>query len=139
MIYVLSCIADTHDYWMVAASALVCGIGSIISMRLAARVRRSDGLRKVHWLLVTGVTGGSSVWTTHFVAMLGFEPPFEHGYDPVLTLLSLFIAIGGIMLGLAVSAATRDSWLIEGGGIARQSEWETGDKEDGTLVSRLMG
>lgn len=117
MIYVLSCITDTHDYWMVAAAALVCAIGATISMRLAARVRRSEGQRKWHWLFVAGVTGGCSVWTTHFVAMLGYEPPFEHGYDPLLTLLSLFIAIAGMTISLAVTIATQKSWLVESGGV----------------------
>ena len=112
----LSCIPEAHNPHMVVGAAVVCTIGAAVSMRLATRVRRSQGMRRLHWLFIAGVTGGSCVWSTHFVAMLGFDPPFEQGYDPLLTLLSLVAAIIGVTLSFAIATSKQKSWLIEAGG-----------------------
>jgi len=113
---VLSCIAYEHDLRGLLVAALVAVLGSVISMRLFGRARRSNGTRKAFWLMQAGIACGSAIWTTHFVAMLGYEPPLQHAYDPVLTLISLFIAIGASTLGMTIAAMTRTSVMIELGG-----------------------
>ncbi len=41
-------------------------------MRLFSRARLATGVQKVNWLFLAGVNGGAAIWTTHFVAMLGY-------------------------------------------------------------------
>lgn len=118
MFKILSCIAMDHDYALVALAALVCVLGSVLSMRLYARVRRTTGAQKLNWLFLAGVIGGSTIWTTHFIAMLSYKTSMMHAYEPVLTLASLFVAIVITTLGLGITALHKTGWTIElGGGI----------------------
>ncbi|HYS47689.1 MAG TPA: EAL domain-containing protein [Xanthobacteraceae bacterium] len=105
MLRVLACVGYEHDRWLVLLAAVVCITGSWIAMRLFSRARASTGSTWAGWLFLTGVATGASIWTTHFIAMLAFEPSVPTSYEPVLTILSLFIAIGATTLGFAVAAA----------------------------------
>ncbi|MDQ0321226.1 diguanylate cyclase (GGDEF)-like protein [Pararhizobium capsulatum DSM 1112] len=124
MLTVLSCIAMDHDYGLVALAALVCVLGSVLTMRLYARVRRTEGLQKINWLFMSGIIGGSTIWTTHFIAMLSYKSSLPHAYEPTLTMLSLAAAIGMTTLGFLVTAMRKTGPTIElggaivGGGIA---------------------
>jgi len=112
----LSCLPSEHDFRMVALAALICGLGSILSMRLLARVRRNQGFRRLNLLFLTGLVAGSTVWTTHFTGMLGFLPPIERAFEPRLTLLSLAVAIAFSWAGFLIVSLTRLGPAIEGGG-----------------------
>ncbi|OJF96814.1 putative bifunctional diguanylate cyclase/phosphodiesterase [Pararhizobium antarcticum] len=116
MITVLSCIATDHTYGLLLLAVLVCILGSILTMRLYARVRRTVGVQQMNWLFMGGVIGGSTIWTTHFIAMLSFEPSLPHAYDPTLTVLSLAIAVGMTTCGLLVTALRKTGPTIELGG-----------------------
>jgi hypothetical protein len=94
MLKVLSCIATDHSYGLLALATLVCVLGSILTVRLYARVQRSVGMQRLNWLFTSGVVGGSTVWMTHFIAMLSFNPPLPHAYEPTMTMASLAAAIG---------------------------------------------
>ena len=86
-------------------------------MRLFSRVRRTQGLQKLNWLFLSGFVGGSDIWTTHFVAMLGYETPVVNGYDPVLTLISLLLAVFVTLAGFAIASHGQKSALVEAGGV----------------------
>jgi signal transduction histidine kinase len=45
------------------------------------------------WLAATAVAMGLSIWSMHFIAMLGFNPGAEVRYDVSRTVLSLLLAI----------------------------------------------
>ncbi|MCV9961300.1 EAL domain-containing protein [Pararhizobium sp. BT-229] len=118
MLKVLSCIAMDHSYGLLALATLVCILGSILTVRLYARVQRSIGMQKLNWLFTSGVVGGSTVWMTHFIAMLSFNPPLSHAYEPTLTMASLAAGIGVTILGFLVTATGKPGFQIElGGGI----------------------
>ncbi|MFN3765647.1 MAG: putative bifunctional diguanylate cyclase/phosphodiesterase [Aliihoeflea sp.] len=116
MLQVISCLVYEHDYRYVLLAAVICVAGSLMSMRLFARTRRTTGARRANWLFLAGVVSGSAIWTTHFVAMMGYMPALQHAYDPAITLISLFLAIGFCTIGMVVAASTRTSVLIEFGG-----------------------
>lgn len=116
MLAVLSCIAVDHDPVSLVAAVLVCVLGSLLTMRLFSRLRNTRGETRASWIALTSVIGGSSIWTTHFVAMMGYEADALAGYEPVATLLSLVLAITVTGVGLAIAAATQRSLLIEAGG-----------------------
>ncbi|EKF60026.1 diguanylate cyclase [Agrobacterium albertimagni AOL15] len=116
MLAVLSCIAVDHDPVSLVAAVLICVLGSLLTMRLFGRVRSTRGAARASWIALTSIIGGSSIWTTHFVAMMGYEADALAGYEPTATLLSLVLAVVVTGLGLFIAAATQRSLLIEAGG-----------------------
>ncbi|KKX29525.1 bifunctional diguanylate cyclase/phosphodiesterase [Rhizobium sp. LC145] len=117
MYRILSCIAFEHDLRYVGCAVMICALGSILGVRLFSRARRAEGLEKAIWLFMGGFIGGSAIWTTHFLAMLGYLPGEPAGYEPSLTMLSFVIAIATTTIGLTIAAYAGRSLLVEAGGI----------------------
>ena len=118
MLKVLSCIATEHEYGLLSLAVLVCVLGCMLTLRLYARVARTVGVQKLNWLFMSGVIGGSTIWTTHFIAMLSFKTSLQHAYEPVLTMASLGVAIAVTTLGLFITAVRKSGLTIElGGGV----------------------
>ncbi|KZM51477.1 EAL domain-containing protein [Labrenzia sp. OB1] len=117
MLTVLSCIAFEHDPLFVLLAVIILTVGSVLTMRLFARVRRTHGSLKYLWLLLSGLIAGGTIWSTHFLAMIAYESPFILGYDLGLTVMSLVVAVCGATAGLLISSVTRRSILIEVGGL----------------------
>lgn len=115
---ILSCMMIDHNFPLLIAALVVCVLGSVLTMRLYARVRRTQGVQKLNWLFLSGSIGGSTIWSTHFIAMLSYRMPIDHAYDPLMTMWSLAIAVGFTLFGFAVTAGRRTGATIEvGGGI----------------------
>jgi diguanylate cyclase (GGDEF)-like protein len=116
MLNVLSCLRAEHDLRYMAAALLVCVFGSLLSMRLLARVRRNTGARRFNLLFLSGLVAGGTVWTTHFTAMLGYESPLARAFEPSLTFFSLAIAVTFAWLGFFITTRTRLGPAVECGG-----------------------
>jgi diguanylate cyclase (GGDEF)-like protein len=100
---VISCLITEHNLWLVLLAAIVCVVGSLVTIRLLERARRTGGLQRVGWLLHTASVAACSVWCTHFVAVLAYDPGTPVSFDPLLTIASLMIAICGFGAGFAVA------------------------------------
>ena len=98
MYRVIECLTHEHDHWLVVAAAFVCVIGSCLSVLISRRILGSTGRRKQVQLALGSLIAGATIWSTHFIAMLAYEPGFEHGYEPFLTALSLAVAVAGMMI-----------------------------------------
>ncbi len=109
-------LVDHHDLWIVALAALACLFGSWITIRLFQRVRETVGARRRSWLVLAAVAGGSTVWTTHFLAMLGFRPDLPSAFDVDLTVASLIVVIAGVGFGFWLAARPGRGPHIEIGG-----------------------
>ena len=109
MMTVLGCVFYDHNIWLVAVAALVCLAGSSATIRLFNRAANTTGLQRAGWHFLTAVAAGSAIWCTHFIAMLAYDPGAPVGFDPVMTIVSLLIAMLGVQLGfiLAASGLTR--------------------------------
>lgn len=116
MFEVLTCIAVDHSLPFLAAAVVVCILGAHLTMRLYSRARRAFGLQRATWLSMTGIIGGSSIWTTHFVAMLGYQTGLVVGYEPLVTLASLATAIFATTAGFAIASWQDRGALVEVGG-----------------------
>ncbi|TKT80181.1 EAL domain-containing protein [Aquamicrobium sp. LC103] len=114
---VLSCLAYEHDHKFLLVATIVCTIGSVLAMRLYDRALNFPALNKITWVALAGLFGGTAIWTTHFVAMLGFNPPFERTYDLLLTSLSLLIAIGFSVAGFWLAASAKWKYAAPAGGL----------------------
>lgn len=80
-------------------------LGSWTALDLFRRVRSHIGRTRQAWLATAAVAMGLSIWSMHFIAMLGFDPGSPVSYDPGLTLLSLALAIGATGGAFFASAA----------------------------------
>ena len=117
MLKVISCIAYEHDYAFVLVAALVCVMTSVMTVRLFDRAERLSTELQLSWILLSGMAGGAAIWTTHFVAMLGFQLPMDHAFDPVLTIASLLIAIGFTAGGFYLAVERTRRLPREAGGV----------------------
>lgn len=116
MFKIISCLAYEHDYSFVVIAAIVCVAGAAMTMRLFDRAARLSADARFAWIMLSGVACGSAIWTTHFVAMLGFKLPFEAAFNPLLTIASLLIAIAFTAAGLHLAAAPPNGMPVETGG-----------------------
>lgn len=105
----LTCLTTQHDLRLLVVAVLVCMAGCFTTFRLYSRMRGARGVVRAAWLLLTGLVAGSSVWATHFIAMVAFTPGLKTGYSPTGTLLSLMIAALFMASGFAVASAQRST------------------------------
>ncbi|OJX80518.1 bifunctional diguanylate cyclase/phosphodiesterase [Mesorhizobium sp. 65-26] len=113
---VITCIATEHNLWLVLLAAVMCVTGCWVTMGLFERARKTLGLQMRGWLFLTAVAAGSSVWCTHFIAMLAYQPGVPITFDPFMTMLSLVFAITGAGAGLAMASNANHRFAPELGG-----------------------
>jgi len=103
---VITCLFTEHNLWLVALAAIVCVSGTAIAFNLYAKAHRRSGAQRSGWAFLAAVAAGSSVWCTHFIAMLAYEVGVPVTFDPILTMLSLLIAIGGAALAFFLGTSS---------------------------------
>jgi PAS domain S-box-containing protein len=96
----------------VALSLAVAVLGSWTALDLASRVQAHIGRARLVWTSTAAIAMGLSIWSMHFIAMLGFDPGSPVAYAPGLTALSLGLAIGSTWG--AFVAATRSGAKLAG-------------------------
>jgi PAS domain S-box-containing protein len=82
-----------HHPVYVAISILVAIIGSGTALALHRRVGAHAGAAQRAWLAAAAVAMGFSIWSMHFIAMLGYHAGVPVSYDLALTTSSLLLAI----------------------------------------------
>jgi NO-binding membrane sensor protein with MHYT domain/nitrogen-specific signal transduction histidine kinase/ActR/RegA family two-component response regulator len=82
-----------HHPIFIALSSLTAWLGAWTALDIFRRVRAHVGALRLAWLAATAVAMGLSIWSMHFIAMLGFNPGAEVRYDVNRTILSLLLAI----------------------------------------------
>lgn len=92
------------DPTFVLLSVVVAILGSWTALDLFRRVRSHIGRTRTIWLGAAGLSMGLSIWSMHFIAMLGFDPGSPVRYDLGLTAVSLGVAVGSTC-GAFVAAA----------------------------------
>lgn len=106
-----------HDWTFVALSLVVAIFGSWAALDLASRVQSHVGRARLVWVSTAAIAMGLSIWSMHFIAMLGFDPGSPVAYAPGLTALSLALAIGSTWAAFIVAtrpAATAGNIAIAG-------------------------
>jgi len=112
---ILTCLTGDHNLLLVALAAVLCVIGSAITLRLFQRLSYAGKGARTAWTFMGAVATGATIWCTHFVAMIAYEPGVQVTYEPALTGVSLGVAIIGSALALTV-AARRFRFAAELGG-----------------------
>ncbi|WAJ29210.1 MHYT domain-containing protein [Antarcticirhabdus aurantiaca] len=96
-----------HSPVFVVLSLIVAVLGSWTALDLFRRVTGNFGRARAGWLAAAAFAMGLSIWSMHFVAMLGFDPGSAVSYDPWLTVASLLLAIGATAVAFFVAASER--------------------------------
>ena len=89
-------LSHQHDHTMLIVAALVCAVGSCLTVMMARRMLKATEPRKRLQLGLTSLIGGSTVWSTHFIAMLSYSGYADRAFEPILTGLSLLVAVLGL-------------------------------------------
>ncbi len=113
----LTCIGTRDDPFLVGLAAVICCIGAAAALRLFDQAENSRSHVRIAWIFVASLVAGGSIWCTHFVAILAFNPGVSVAYDPVTTMVSLIASIVGINLGLSLAAICRRRAMIVAGGV----------------------
>ncbi|MBA4808907.1 MHYT domain-containing protein [Brevundimonas sp.] len=93
-----------HEPIYLVLASLLAIFGSWTALDLFRRARLHDGTVQAGWIGVAAVAMGVSIWSMHFVAMLGFDPGAPVSYDLGLTVASLALAMAGTAVAFAVCA-----------------------------------
>ncbi|MCO6185546.1 bifunctional diguanylate cyclase/phosphodiesterase [Rhizobium sp. L1K21] len=115
MLDVALCLTLDHDLRLVFLAAIVCATGSWITFRLFRRGLDEKGLFALGWHFLAATAAGSSIWTTHFISMLAYEIKAPVVFDPVLTIVSLLIAICGSFIAFSLTSVMGRFSFIAGG------------------------
>jgi diguanylate cyclase len=114
---VLGCFVDAHDYRLAVLAGWLGLVAAITAFRLYRRAYANYGIARLGWLFLTSVATGTGIWSTHFVAMLAFDPGLPTAYELGFTIASLFIAILFTGLGFAIALKPLVAAQLAGGGI----------------------
>ena len=99
--------AGAHAPIFVLLSVAVAILGSWAALEMFRQVRANAGPRAMRWLGATGVAFGLSIWSMHFVAMLGWDPGVPVRYGLGLTALSLVLPILASGVGFYIAHTLR--------------------------------
>lgn len=104
-IRILDCIRVDHDPKLVVLAVLISLISGFTVFAVLSHARAQQGPARHGWSVMTACVAGGGIWSTHFVAMLGFSPATAVSYDITLTLTSalLSIVIAGVAMPLLLS------------------------------------
>ncbi|MGN7612634.1 response regulator [Magnetococcales bacterium HHB-1] len=87
-------VLGAHEPILVFLSYLIAVLASLTALHVARRVlKENETFHRRKWIAVGGVVFGAGVWSTHFVAILAFKPPFPISFDLFYTVLSIVPAI----------------------------------------------
>ncbi len=103
MIDVALCIAVEHDPWFVLLAITICCVGAFVVAQMFERAQATSSLQRFGWIFLTAIAAGATIWCTHFVAMIAYKVDVPVHIDPVLTIVSLIVAIAGTSIGLVVA------------------------------------
>ncbi|MFT8782354.1 putative bifunctional diguanylate cyclase/phosphodiesterase [Acetobacter syzygii] len=113
---VVRCILGQHNLWLVCVAALLCCCGSGVTASLFRHALRAKTNQWYAWLFLTALSSGVAIWCTHFVAMLGYGTGAPARFDPLLTSISLLIAVFGSTIGFTLATCRFARFLPEIGG-----------------------
>ncbi len=116
MLRIYACLTEQHDLRLVLLAAVICLFATNTAFSLYAHAAGASNRARVRWLAATAVVTGVGIWSTHFVAMLAFQPELPISYGPFLTFLSIVIAVAVTGVGFSIAALGTGSWSAWFGG-----------------------
>lgn len=97
-------VLPNHDILLVLLAIAICVLGSFIIVFLFAQAREVPKSERNGWLLLSAFAAGAAMWTTEFVALLGFQPDIAIGFNPAMTGTAFFVGVLIAGIGMAIAA-----------------------------------
>ena len=117
MFKVLSCIVGQHDLRFVLVAAGICVAAALTAFRLFADAKaRPQGARLLR-IVLAALVAGIGIWSTHFVALLAYDPAVRSGYELAGTVASFLLPILGAGVAFALAAEKRTAGWTLGAGV----------------------
>ncbi len=118
-------LVNQYDQILVVISFIVAILASYTALYMAGRVTTLSDKTAWYWLAGGGVSMGIGIWAMHFIGMLSMELTMRMNYDPLITGLSMVIAISASLFALWLVSAPQlhlrrliPGSLVMGSGIA---------------------
>jgi len=92
-----------HDLRLATLAFLISILSSYAAYSLVGRGVEAGPRARAWWIGAGAFATGCGVWVTHFIALLGYEPPVPVAYDVSLVALSLVAAVLISGLGFAIT------------------------------------
>lgn len=105
----ISQLAAHHSIACGVAALVICISAGWLLAQMLHRVANTVGGARKGWFAGSALVAGLGVWTTHFMAMIGYRPDLPLNYGAELTLASALIgivAVGVPLAGTAVIGST---------------------------------
>jgi diguanylate cyclase (GGDEF)-like protein len=106
-----------HQPWLLILSAMIGTVGSLCLFLLLQRSRELTTRRRRQWSVIGAISGGTAVWATHFVAMLGHRHQMEVRFDVLLTAVSIAEVIALLWVALLILANSMSPLRCIGAGL----------------------
>lgn len=81
-----------HSLTLVSLAVLIAFLTSIACSFMLGRARNRTSIVKILWVGALALVATCGVWSTHFIAMLAFDPGFEFRLDVPWTAFSLAVS-----------------------------------------------
>jgi diguanylate cyclase (GGDEF)-like protein len=114
MIQTVIQLATHHSYGFVITALVICVVAGWLVAKLLRNIAEAKHGQRWRWLVGTAVVGGLGVWTTHFIAMLGYRPDMMLGYEGGTTALSAIVAVVVVGVPLAITPLFA-TWRLRAG------------------------
>jgi NO-binding membrane sensor protein with MHYT domain len=89
---VFDCLVQDHDVRIIALAALICAAGCSAFVALATQqTMHVSRTRRILRNLIDALVLAHTVWTTHFVAMIGHRPEVASAYQIEQTIASYIV------------------------------------------------
>jgi diguanylate cyclase (GGDEF)-like protein/PAS domain S-box-containing protein len=92
-----------HDMRLVTLAALICILTSYAAYSLVGRGVEAGQRARIWWIGAGAFACGSGFWATHFIALLGYQPPVPISFDVSFVIGSIAVAVGISALGFAIT------------------------------------
>lgn len=102
----------TYDPSLVVISLCVAILASYTALDLASRIHSAKASAVPYWIGGGALAMGLGIWSMHFIGMLAFDLPIALGYDVIITLGSVAIAILSSGLALWFASQSDVSWRV---------------------------
>jgi diguanylate cyclase (GGDEF)-like protein len=110
MLLLIITLLESQAIGFVLAAATICSLSAGLMVHLLRRAEGKTGRRRLPWLGAAAIAAGLGVWTTHFLAMLGYRTDIILSYDHGTTLVSALIAVLAVGVPFALSALPAQAW-----------------------------
>lgn len=107
-------LTSAYLWGLLPIGLLISFIAALTTVRLLHRAQHLHGVSRTVAISAGAIAAGCGIWSAHFTCMLAYDSGGVVAYDPVLTFLSLFIAVAVAGAGLGAGVCF-PSWRILAG------------------------